>query len=309
MADMTVASTTDTQAEINRAAGVMDKPEVEKPETEETTQPETEQTKPETDSEAQPSEHRSKSGFQKRIDKLTRERHADRDRLAALEAELQSIKGAKPAVVEETKPAVEADPEPKEADFTDFKEFTKALARWTFRQEKKEQDTKTAEQSAQEKFNAERKAEFDAHLSRLDEARERYDDFDDVADRVQRSGSFQLPQATQVAIVGAENSGDVVYYLMKHPEVCKKILGMNDARAVMEIGRISAQLEPREAEAEEEEEMVPVGAPRPKKTSTAPAPIRPVSGSATRSSVPLDELSYQDYRRIRDQQDKARYRR
>ena len=46
----------------------------------------------------------------------------------------------------------------------------------------------------------------------------------------------------------------------------------------------------------------PVTRPR----SAAPAPIKPVGGSATKSSLPPEEMSYRDYRRWRDTQQKNR---
>ena len=63
------------------------------------------------------------------------------------------------------------------------------------------------------------------------------------------------------------------------------------------------KLTPEEQEEVEEEPMRPI-----RKTS-APPPIRPVGGSATRSTVPIDELDYQSFRKIRDQQEKAHYHR
>lgn len=104
------------------------------------------------------------------------------------------------------------------------------------------------------------------------------------------------------AIADLENSGEVVLELLKDPQ---SIVWLNEqlpGEAKKAIQKISEWVATRASRAQEEADEE-----RPR--SKAPAPIRPLSGSSTKSSVPMDELPYQEYRRLRDQQSKNRYKR
>lgn len=293
MPEITVASTTDEQKNIDAAAGVIEEPKV-VPEGEE----------PETEPASEAAEHKeSKSAVQKRIDKLTREKYEYKNKFETLEQRLAALEQGKTQVKEETakeeKVTEPDDPEPEEESFDDYKKFVKALSAWQYRQERKAEQAKEAENRAKQSEQQKVQAVYDKYNERVTEAQERYDDFDDVVGK-----STPIPQSVVLAIIEMDNGPDVAYYLGKHPEICKKLVGMGQLSAVAEVGRISANLTPTE-EVEEGNERITV----PKVPTRAKEPIRPVSGSSTKSSIPLDELPYAEYARIRAKQEKERYRR
>jgi hypothetical protein len=104
------------------------------------------------------------------------------------------------------------------------------------------------------------------------------------------------------------NSAEVLFFLLKDPWMDHGILQLNNMtpgqarRVLQEWNQAVGQL----AEDSGRENTHP-----PIRKSSAPPPIRPIGGSATKSHVSIDDpnLSFQDYRKIRDQQQKTRFRR
>jgi len=98
------------------------------------------------------------------------------------------------------------------------------------------------------------------------------------------------------AILEEESSAELVIYLAKHPQEVEQLNDMPAWKAYQAISRLAGKLERASAG--------PRPVPRPK-----PQPIRPVGGSSTQSNVPLDEMSYADYRRHREAQERSSRRR
>jgi hypothetical protein len=88
-----------------------------------------------------------------------------------------------------------------------------------------------------------------------------------------------------------EDAGiDVQYYLLKHPEDCRRIAGLPDAKALIELGKIEARLPAASSGP----------ADRPKPTTSAKPPNKPVvtgspSASDVTESIPADKLSLDDF--------------
>lgn len=308
MSDLTVASTTDPQNEINKAAGIP--PEKEAPEPKPVEGEDIEAREQEAATEEQ---HKPKSSYQKRIDRLVRERSEAKQEVEDLKARLLKIEqGAAPAKqtvaevkTEEVKQEAEPAPKPKEEDFKTLGEYLEALADWkteqkfqTIRQQIAAEEEKETQLSAQQ-------ALVKSYNERVDAARERYDDFDDFAFKE----NIPIYDGVKAIIMQDPNGVDLQYYLARNPKVARDLMAMPVELAMARAGAIAAQLGTTETEApsssSDEEEPSAVR----KASKNAPAPIRPVGGSATKSSVPLDELPYSEYRKLRDQQEKNKYRR
>lgn len=106
------------------------------------------------------------------------------------------------------------------------------------------------------------------------------------------------------AIAELPNGPEVIVHLCRDPWCPDGIVALNEmtpkqARRV--LGEWSKAVEAEESGPENPQ---PVSG-----RSRAPAPIRPLGGSSTKSSVPPEEMSYQEYRKFRDRQEKQRYRR
>jgi len=118
-----------------------------------------------------------------------------------------------------------------------------------------------------------------AELQKLVEARHK--EGLDVSDSV-RDALLSLPGGPAAMV-----------HLVRNPAEMRRLAGMPDAVAVAHVGQLTARLDPAVR----------------RQRSNAPPPITPVGGSATRSSVPPDELPYQEFARLRERQIKARQRR
>lgn len=330
MAELTVASTTDTQKDIDKAAGaaVEEREPVQEVEQVETEQAET----------AQPEQPR-KSAYQRRIDKLTAEKKEAERRASEAERKLtegQPRTQAQPQKVEQPQ-ALEAPKKPNRADFTAAK-YGSNEAAWDAYEDARD---KYAEDIADYKVKKareddRRQAAIDKQLADLDakveEAKGRRENLLDVIP--QTAGEIYGDQGISAdlrnLIDQSEVTVDLIYVLgadkTKFADFMK-LAKTNPAAAIREVLKLEDQIkqelaggnasedegsdDPHEVrqsrELEEEEELEPQ--PTARRVSKAPAPIRPVGGSSTKSSVPMDELPYSEYKKLREQQRKNMYRR
>jgi hypothetical protein len=227
---------------------------------------------------------KGKGGFQKRIDKLIREKSGLEERAAAAERKAADLEARQPKE-EAKKPAVQG--EPVRSEFATDEEYIKAQARWEVRQELKEQ--KAAEERATEEARIQ--ATYKAYNDRLLEARSHIEDFDE---KMATAGDLKVPQSVYLSIIEMENGPEVAIYLAEHPEMAAELMEMSPLRATANVWKLSESLAPEEKE--EKEEKPPVVE---KIVSKAPPPIKPVGGGSTKSSVPLGEMSMRDYKKAR----------
>ena len=99
---------------------------------------------------------------------------------------------------------------------------------------------------------------IEAYHEREEEARNKYDDFEQVAYNPQLRITNVMAETIQASEVGP----DVAYYLGSNPKEADRISKLSPFLQAKEIGRIEARL---------------VAEPVTKKTSSAPAPIAPVT--------------------------------
>lgn len=299
MGDVLVASTTDTQDQVNQAAGAVQEPE----------EQELEQTKAKGDAQVdsqepeKPAEVTPKAD--KYIKKLTARAKTAEERAAVLEKELEEARKAKPAEVKESvaeepqKEEVKEDPEPTQDQFDTYEKWIKAQTRWEIRQEMREQ----AEKDAKAEEEAAAKQVVTNYNAEVAKFKEETDDWDEVVGKTE----IQIQVGVQNALMELARP-DVVYFIAKHPEVAKDLWEMSPAKAIAEVGRIAAKLE---APAKEEPPSTVRKGPDKLPVTSAPPPIKGLSGHSTKSAVSLDDpdISYADWRKMRDEQAKARFRR
>jgi hypothetical protein len=139
-------------------------------------------------------------------------------------------------------------PDPLKPDnFADAQAYADALA-----------ERKAQELLAQREAEAERQATLEAYHDREEEARGKYDDFEQVAYNPKLPVTETMAQTIQASEIGP----DVIYYLGSNPKEAERIARLNPLLQAREIGKIEAKL---------------ASNPPAKKTTTAPAPIAPVT--------------------------------
>lgn len=233
-----------------------------------------------------------KGGFQRRIDKLTKE-IGERDRqISDLNSRLAALEEKKPEVKAEAK--ADGDPKPKADQFKEYDEYLEAVSRWVARQElkaEKESQAKSEQERQKKDTETAAKAQFDKFLGQMQKVREANPDYDDVF------SDTQIPNYIHNRLVRMENGAEVAYQLAKNKEVLGKILELNQkaldagdndfSDAYWEFGAFVRSLK---------DSPKPVERP----VSKAPSPITPVRGGDAPTDADEDSMSLSEYRKRRE---------
>jgi hypothetical protein len=229
----------------------------------------------------EPAARKGKGGFQRRIDRLTRENAELQEKLADWEAT-----GGKPAARASETSATPAEPaaRPKVDDFDDYDKYVEALADWKTDQKVAAlvatQQKSQAEQAARER-ETERARGFQA---RAKAAAEKYPDFAAVA----YSEDTPVSETMREVILESEHGAELAYWLGSHVDEAVRISQLSPVAAAREMGRLEAQIAAQNT---------PPAAPKTQpKLTRAPEPIRPVN-TATKTSAPsvMDEELAADF--------------
>lgn len=325
--EITLTSTTNTPEEINAALGVV------APVADATPAPAvvaapavTEPTAPAAvPAAAAPPVEQKKSKAAERIAALVAERNeeskarrAAEEKATALEARLAASQPAAPATpdtvvtppAEAAAPAADLGPEPKEDDYGSWSEYSSALIAFkvkealaatgankpieqvikdTIAKTAKEAEVANESATALKKFNDgidAAKAKYPDYQARLDEAAPR----------------APVSQWMEDVLLRSEIPGEILYHFAQHPEEAARISKLPQGTAYVEMGKIEARLQVRL----ENSGSAPAAA-RPAvpaaPISHAPAPIAPVgmSGGTSNPNVPLDEMPYDQFKKMREQ--------
>jgi hypothetical protein len=226
---------------------------------------------------------KKKGGYQRRVDKLTRQK-------SELEREVdfwrQKALADQPAAKAEVKAAPDESKKPKAEDFKTHEDWFEAMADWKIDQRDKQREVKAAEEKAKSVFDstvktyAEREAEFQND----------HDDYDEAKESV---AHIPVSIAVNQCIFESEVGPAITYELAKNPKELKRICALPAMAAAREIGKIEARIQ-KTAEATPKEEIKP---------SKAPKPIAPVKAAAAAPAKTIFEAQTQgDYERIRREQ-------
>ena len=151
-----------------------------------------------------------------------------------------------------------AAPPPAPDDFESAQQYAEALA-----------EQKARELLAQREAAAQQAAILDGYKDREEEARDRYDDFEQVAYNPNLPVTDFMAQAIQASDIGPE----VIYWLGSNPKEAGRISKLPPVLQAKEIGKIEVNLTTN---------------PPVKKTSTAPAPLAPVTATRSNSGPRYD---------------------
>ena len=150
-------------------------------------------------------------------------------------------------------------PPPAPDDFENAQVYAEALA------ERKAQEMLSQREAAKQQA-----ALLDAYHDREEDARNRYEDFEQVAYNPNLPVTDVMAQAIQASDVGP----DVIYHLGANPKEAHRISRLPPVLQAKEIGKIEAKL---------------ASDPPVKRASTAPAPIAPVAPRS--SSAPTHDTT------------------
>jgi len=151
-----------------------------------------------------------------------------------------------------------AAPPPAPDDFDSAQQYAEALA-----------EQKARELLAKREAAAQQAAILESYKDREEEARDRYEDFEQVAYNPNLPVTDVMAQAIQASDIGPE----VIYYLGSNPKEAGRISKLPPVLQAKEIGKIEVNLTTN---------------PPVKKTSTAPAPLAPVTATRSNSGPRYD---------------------
>lgn len=160
--------------------------------------------------------------------------------------------------------------EPTPAQFQDYETYIKALTDFRVGEALKGV-RKESEAQQQERAFKERAA---AIRPKVEAAKAKYDDFDDVA------YSYDAPPAMQAAMLKSAHTGELYYYLGANPDERERIAAMDDFDQAYAIRDLERTL---------------TAPPSPTKT---PAPIIPNNGKSSVSKKPSD-MNYDEFAEYR----------
>jgi hypothetical protein len=196
-------------------------------------------------------------GLQKRFRELTTKiRNLESEAAAAKAAATKPAQAAAPTVATVATGAAER---PKQEDFKTYEDFVEKLADWRFDQ-REAQRAQQQQQAAQQRAATER---GNAWQTELAAARERYDDFDEVA-----LSEMPINRATHNAIVeGGKDGAELAYWLGQNREEAAKIFKLSPIQTTLALGKILAKLSTDDE-------------PEPAKVTRAPRPVKTVGAGA-----------------------------
>ena len=197
-------------------------------------------------------------GFQKRINKVTADKYEQQRRADDLQRQLDEVQ-AKP------KEVVAA---PKLEDFDhDEEAFNAANIKYQVA-EAVQAEKAVLNTEAQQVKAAEAQRAFNDRIVAMNKP-----DFADVANAVP-----QLPSGVADALVQSENGAELIYHLGTHLDMADKLANMSPNQAMMELGRISANMNTKS-------EI---------KQSAAPEPIEPITSGGGVLKKDVGEMSMEE---------------
>lgn len=184
---------------------------------------------PQVESATTENDEQETNNVEKRINKLTAEKYAEKRKAEALEARLKELENGstnQAATAPEGKPTLE------QFDYDDAA-FQEALIDWRFQENFKA--TQTAAQKAQaEQIANERDARFD-------QAEVKY--ATDHPEYIQDINNLPRFQPDTLNVLRTQDNGpELVHYLGKNPEIADQIAKLDPYNAAVKIGVISAKL-------------------------------------------------------------------
>lgn len=297
---ITISSTTDSQEQVNAAAGIEAVEEPKAPPAENTPRPQEdpdqdpdddddEEQEEQPEKPEQPPVPKKKGGWLRKIEALERDRGYMARYIEQMEQALAQQRAGAPGQQQQNghQPQQAPDGRPSQDQFETYEAYVEALTDYKVNQRLMTEREQYAAWMQQQ-------AEQQAVQGFQQRAGEYVKVAPDYYEAMQAVEHIPVSPALKVALVESELGHAVAYELAKHPEELARITRLAPVHVAREVGRIEARIEARSAP-EPQQRIMP---------SKAPAPIRPV-GQGANGSGPMklsDDLPYQDWKRVREKQ-------
>lgn len=249
-----------------------------------------------------------KDGFQKRIDKLTKDR-ADAKRERDYWRDLALKSDQKPQLeskAETKKETAIADGRPNKDDFRTHEDYLEALTDWKADQKIDKKLADRDQQQKQDSLRAEMEKSKKAHRDRVDAFRKTHEDFNEVLEDI---ADFRLSSSLERALLESDNGPELMYEFAKNPAELERINALDPAAQARALGRFESSFQKsspsqQKEDAEEVEAKASKAEAKPnQKISKAPLPMKSVGSKASSPKTIWDEnMSTDDWIAMRNKQ-------
>jgi hypothetical protein len=247
--------------------------------------------------------------YRDRASQLAREKASEQARANHLQDQLNSLRaqqsqrvepqaeGTAESASEETSTAT-AEPttseastsgrgKPEQDKFETYEEYAEALMDWKVDQRLTAQESEHRVRIEQDQAQKAHETSVATLHERIDTFREAHPDFDAV---VGKGKDLPMTRPMQDSVLNSDLGPAMMYHLSRNPEECDRIARLHPMAAIKEMGKIEARLEDASTGPSSSTSTI----------TKAPKPIKPVGGGATASTVELDTLPYQEFKRQRE---------
>jgi len=248
------------------------------PEAQVTTAPDSEPDVPDTATTA--GDEKRPGSRERKIDRLIRENSELLRRIESLE---QTGSAAGAAYTSQPPPIPEEPTgKPDLNNFKTLEEYTEALTEWKIDQ----REARHREQEHQRAIEAATKAMQDSWAAKEKAAIKAHPDYADLRDATPVPNGPGV-MAIRQALLEDDNGAEILYWLAQRPTELKRIAELNPAKAVLEVGKLSASLASN-----------PVSEPHKSKVTSAPKPPSPISHGTVRThkNVYDEDFARSDYK-------------
>jgi hypothetical protein len=236
-----------------------------------------------------------KKGINERFTKLTAAKREAEEKATKAQEEAKALKEEREKIAAEVKALkdkyepvkTEQDPEPQPEQFTDIKEYSKALKEWTAdntkREEAKRLETETVAKKQQEKQ--------ESWKTRWAAAETNIPDFKET---MEKADGLMVSNEAQAALMDSDVGPEICHYLAKNPEEVTKMNGMTVDKMLKFIGKLEDKVETKETKQ----------TPATKSIATPAAVITPIKSGSSIPSNKIDEKgefhgTYEEWKALR----------
>lgn len=163
-------------------------------------------------------------------------------------------------------------------DFDSEADYTRAIVNEAINQSRQS----NAEDQIRIAAEKAHKASLGLFRDRVDDARGRIDDYDEVT----RASRAPTSPEIEDAIINSDIGPEMHYHLCKNENLAAEIASLPPAQAYMRLGQIEGRL----------------SAGKPKKISSAPKPVPTVTGKSAVAQKRPEDMSFAEYKKHREQQ-------
>lgn len=234
---------------------------------------------PDTGAEGSEPKKSGDGGFQRRINRLTREKHEALGRLDALQREVEELRTSRAA----TPTNNASDQEPRQDQFQRWEDYVAARAEWRAEQRVRaavEQFSKQAQNLTAEQSYAQRLQAFEAKMASQGKGIE---DFDEVMEGIKSDDLSISKDMAEYLMDDSDNTALLAKWLTDNPDEAARISRLRPTAQVKELRDIDVKL-----------------TSRPARTTRAPAPVSTVGGSSSPSGgmpKPTDINAWMEWRK------------